>query len=185
MRFDTVAGFYDFLPMVGDEERVVKLVAGPRNQRVLDLGGGTGRYSELFPGEVVVADVSKEMLLTASEKRPRLRLARSDAANLPFAPATFDAVVVTDAFHHFGDHAGVLREVGRVLKPDGSLVLQEFDVSRVAGKLVRFFERHVLRFHPLRMYGPTELAAFLENSGFEVSTYGGGPLTYVLEARKL
>lgn len=185
VRFDWMAHIYDALAPKGDVDRLVDVLDATVEDRVLDLGGGTGRLSELFPGDVTVADLSLNMLRKARAKRPDLALARTTADSLPFRDGTFDRVVVTDAFHHFPDQDRCLDEMKRILAPGGRVVLQEFNMSTPLGKLIRFGERYVLWYRPLRLFEPEELVEYLEGRGFDASLEHEDHATYIVEAEPL
>ena len=132
--FDLWSSIYD-LPLVQrvvyrPEHDAVLAALGPLAcRRILDLACGTGQLGARLvrerPGAQIVGyDFSTGMLRQAAARVPAVAaLVRGDAAALPFAAATFDAVVTTEAFHWFPDQGAALREVARVLRPDGRLVL--------------------------------------------------------------
>jgi SAM-dependent methyltransferase len=92
-----------------------------RPLRILDLGCGNGGFlpglSEIG-GEVFPADISIESLGHCSE-RGFPRGVASDGYALPYANETFDLVCLFDAIEHIPDDHRVMREVARVLRPDG------------------------------------------------------------------
>ena len=90
-----------------------------RRLRCLNLGSGpVGRYKELLGcWEVVAVDV-----LSPDGLQP-WRYCRVDAKDLPFRARSFDVVVAIEAFEHIEDDVDAMREVYRVLKPGGSLVI--------------------------------------------------------------
>ncbi|MEV0267603.1 MAG: demethylmenaquinone methyltransferase [Hamadaea sp.] len=98
-------------------------------ERVLDLGAGTG-ISTVDLGRsgayAVGADISLGMLGVGRRVRPQVPLVAGDALALPFADASFDAVTISFALRNVNDTAGALREMARVTKPGGRLVVCEF-----------------------------------------------------------
>ncbi|NUO57160.1 MAG: demethylmenaquinone methyltransferase [Hamadaea sp.] len=100
-----------------------------RGERVLDLGAGTG-ISTVDLGRsgayAVGADISLGMLGVGRRVRPQVPLVAGDALALPFADASFDAVTISFALRNVNDTAGALREMARVTKPGGRLVVCEF-----------------------------------------------------------
>ena len=112
--------------------------------RVLDVGAGTGKNLAYYPeGAVIVAtDVSPGMLGRAATKaagRPMAgRLVVADAEDLPFKDGSFDAVVATCVFCTVPDPLRGLREVRRVLRHGGQVVLLEH--MRPGGLLGRLFD---------------------------------------------
>ena len=81
--------------------------------RVLDLGAGLRPFAALVPGRTIAVD---------HRPRPEIDLV-GDAHRLPFGDATFDAIVCTEVFEHLTDPPAAAREIVRVLKPGGRLVL--------------------------------------------------------------
>jgi ubiquinone/menaquinone biosynthesis C-methylase UbiE len=106
-------------------------LASERGLRILDLGCGTGFVSNLFSrclveGDMVIGvDHSEGMLERARSKVPGAvaHFARGDAGYLQFRTHAFDLVAVNSFLHHVFDYRSVLREIDRVLRPGGYLVL--------------------------------------------------------------
>jgi demethylmenaquinone methyltransferase/2-methoxy-6-polyprenyl-1,4-benzoquinol methylase len=104
-------------------------------ERVLDLGAGTGVSTEglaLSGAYAVGADLSLGMLGAGHQSRPRVPLLAADALALPFADATFDAVTISFALRNIADADAALREMARVTRPGGRLVVCEFSHPTVA-----------------------------------------------------
>jgi demethylmenaquinone methyltransferase/2-methoxy-6-polyprenyl-1,4-benzoquinol methylase len=98
-------------------------------ERVLDLGAGTGVSTEQLAVSgafAVGADLSLGMLQAGHERRPEVPLLAADALALPFADASFDAVTISFALRNIADVDGALREMARVTRPGGRLVVCEF-----------------------------------------------------------
>lgn len=134
--FDAVAARYDVtndvLSMGQDRlwRRATRRAvgAGPGN-RVLDLAAGTGTSSEQFADDgvqVVSCDFSIGMVRVGKARRPDLAFVAGDAAALPFADASFDAVTISFGLRNVADTLGALREMLRVTRPGGRLVVCEF-----------------------------------------------------------
>ena len=102
-----------------------------RGERVLDLAAGTGVSTlELArSGAVAVAcDFSLGMLRAGRSRRDRRELGfvAGDALNLPFADGVFDAVTISFGLRNVADVPRALRELARVTRPGGRLVVCEF-----------------------------------------------------------
>ncbi len=134
--FDGVAKRYDLTNTVlafGQDRgwrRATRTALGLRpGERVLDVGAGTG-VSTLELGRsgafAVGADLSVGMLQAGRRARPDVPLLAGDALRLPFADATFDAVTISFALRNVVDTDGALRELARVTRPGGRLVVCEF-----------------------------------------------------------
>lgn len=162
--FDTIAPRYDLLNRVlslGIDQRwrtkAIQLLADDQPERILDVATGTADLAikaeqMLHPREVVGIDIAEEMLRFGREKiddlglSQRIRLQRADAANLPFEDGSFDAALVAFGVRNFEDLNAGLRDIGRVLRPGGSLVVLEFSQPRSfpMAPLYRFYSRHIL-----------------------------------------
>ena len=95
--------------------------------RVLDAGCGGGRMSSWLVdrgAEVVGVDISPELLRLAQERLPAASFVLADLAKpLPFEDASFDVAVSSLVMHYLRDWTPTLRELRRVLRPDGVLAL--------------------------------------------------------------
>lgn len=98
-------------------------------QQVLDVGAGTGVSTEELGragAYAVGVDLSLGMLAAGRRARPGVPLLAADALALPFPDATFDAVTMSFALRNTVDPPAVLRELRRVTRPGGRLVICEF-----------------------------------------------------------
>ena len=105
------------------EEQILPLAARELQgaQRVLDVGCGDGQVSRLaakLGAQVVGIDPTWNCVSVANERGGGV-FARAGAAQLPFADATFDAVVACLVFEHIRDVDSAIAEVARVLQPGG------------------------------------------------------------------
>ena len=161
--FDSVAPKYDVMNdlMSAGMHRAWKaytvLVANVKQgQRVLDIAGGTGDLAMAFApkvgasGQVVHTDINEAMLL---EGRNRLLDAGvsvptlvCDAEHLPFEDAHFDVVTVAFGLRNMTHKDVALREMSRVLKPGGKLLVLEF--SKVAKPLEKIYDWYSFKVLP-------------------------------------
>lgn len=98
-------------------------------ERVLDVGAGTGVSTVEFLDEgayAVGTDISLGMLAAGRLARPGVPLLAGDALALPFADEAFDAVTISFALRNVADPVAALREMRRVTRPGGRLVVCEF-----------------------------------------------------------
>ena len=169
-----------------DLQRVAALAAEGRHSDVLDLGCGAGHvtFAAATAGASVVAyDVSQPMLDVVEQEARRRELGRvqtrrGPAEQLPFADATFDLVVTRFSAHHWSDVPAAMREVRRVLKSGGKLVV--IDVVAAADPLYDTVLQtvEILRdFSHVRDYGIKEWRDMLNQSGFCVATIDQWKLT--------
>jgi demethylmenaquinone methyltransferase / 2-methoxy-6-polyprenyl-1,4-benzoquinol methylase len=134
--FDDVAARYDLTNDVlslGQDRlwrrAVVQAVDARPGERVLDLAAGTGTSSEPFVragADVVPTDFSLGMLRVGKARRPDLALTAGDATRLPFADSSFDAVTISFGLRNVVDTQAALREMLRVTRPGGRLLVCEF-----------------------------------------------------------
>jgi ubiquinone/menaquinone biosynthesis C-methylase UbiE len=108
------------------------LLKGARG-RVLELGSGTGLNLELYPREGLDSltltepdpHMAKQLRRRAREVCPGADLLEAGAEDLPFEDDSFDTVVVTLVLCTVPDPAAALREIARVLRPNGQLLFLE------------------------------------------------------------
>jgi ubiquinone/menaquinone biosynthesis C-methylase UbiE len=155
------AAAYDFFVwlMSGGREsvfrdRILRLARLRPGEAVLDVGCGTGTLAIAAKRQVGAAgtvcgiDASPEMLARAARKSRRAGMAvaftEAPAQALPFPDATFDAVMTTVMLHHLPRpaRAECAREIRRVLKPGGRVLVVDFAVSQEKGLLAHLHQRH-------------------------------------------
>jgi ubiquinone/menaquinone biosynthesis C-methylase UbiE len=115
--------------------------------RVLDVGCGTGelmrRLRAKYPHAVLAGlDPVAEMLAVARDKlsgNEDLRTGYADA--LPWGAGSFDVVVSCNMFHYISHPVEALREMGRVLRPGGSLVLTDWCDDYLACRVCNLYLR--------------------------------------------
>ena len=125
-------------------EQAMRLLDVKRNDHVLEVGIGTGLNLPLYPTHCHITgiDLSEEMLEKAQDKVIELGLIGvtlkvMDATVMDFGQSEFDSAVATYTISAVPDPVGVLREMRRVVKPGGSIVLLNHFRSerRVVGRL--------------------------------------------------
>lgn len=161
--FDSIAGRYDFLNhflSLGIDilwrKRATKLLKLSQGDKHLDLACGTGDFAievhKKYDVDVIAGDFSEEMLKFAEEKFKKASFTGSlktewvDAENIPFEDNTFNAVTIGFGIRNFGDKKKALREIHRVLKDKGKLIILEFSTIRtpVLGKLFEIYFKYIL-----------------------------------------
>ncbi|MEU6175500.1 demethylmenaquinone methyltransferase [Streptantibioticus parmotrematis] len=134
--FDDVAAKYDLTNDVLSlgqsrlwRKAVARAVDARPGDRVLDLAAGTGTSSLPFEragARVVPCDFSLGMLGEGKRRHPRLPFTAGDATRLPFADDVFDTVTISFGLRNVQDTEGALREMLRVTRPGGRIVVCEF-----------------------------------------------------------
>jgi demethylmenaquinone methyltransferase/2-methoxy-6-polyprenyl-1,4-benzoquinol methylase len=133
------------------------LLEDDQPQRIVDVATGTADLAikaedVLHPREVVGVDLSAEMLRYGREKLQRrglsgrITLQQADAETLPFPDDDFDAALVAFGVRNFEDLGAGLRDIARVLRPGGALVVLEFSQPRQTPikELYRWYSNNVL-----------------------------------------
>lgn len=109
-------------------------------ERILEIGPGTGYYTgELAEwvgpdGEVEIFDIQQEMLDHTMERTTErgitnVKATQGDATELPYEDDSVDAVVLITVLGEIPDQEAALREIARVLRPDGRLVVGEMFID--------------------------------------------------------
>jgi ubiquinone/menaquinone biosynthesis C-methylase UbiE len=117
-------------------ERLRGVLAPQAGERILEIGPGTGYYTLDIAewvgpqGTVEIFDIQQEFLdhtMLAAERRGLSNVVptRGDATELPYEDDSIDAVVLTTVLGEIPDRAAALREIARVLRPGGRLVVGE------------------------------------------------------------
>jgi demethylmenaquinone methyltransferase/2-methoxy-6-polyprenyl-1,4-benzoquinol methylase len=207
--FESVAGNYDLMNDLMSlgvhrlwKRHFVAASGISAGDRVLDLAGGTGDIAALLSrqvgagGTVVLSDINPAMLAIGRQRLEdrgivgNVRYALANAETLPFRDGDFDAVTIAFGLRNVTDKDAALREMHRVLRPGGRLLILEFSKVRaeplqklydaysfgvlpVLGQLVAGdadsyqYLAESIRKHPAQ----ETLAEMLRAAGFERVTY--------------
>jgi demethylmenaquinone methyltransferase/2-methoxy-6-polyprenyl-1,4-benzoquinol methylase len=132
--------------------RLAAHLAQPFGTQVLDIATGTGDLAlELWhqgATTVIAGDFAIHMLQVAQQRLPEsIPLLLANAQNLPFADASFDRVTNAFLLRNLSDLDTALREMRRILRPNGRLVCLEITRPK-PGLFARFFNFYFYRFVP-------------------------------------
>jgi ubiquinone/menaquinone biosynthesis C-methylase UbiE len=178
--FGERAAYYAQSPAHADPEelrRIVDLVRPDGSERLLDVATGPGHTAFAFAPrvrQVVGIDLTPQMLEVASRIAlergvANVQFQRADVARLPFADGIFDLVTCRRAAHHFPDLEGALREMKRVLRIGGRLLVEDRSVPE--DDYVDETMNHLDVLHDpshVREYRTSEWRVMLERAGFRV-----------------
>lgn len=159
--FNNIAFRYDFLNSLlslgihkGWRKKAVRILKAKNPQLILDVATGTGDFAiealKTHAKKVIGVDISEGMLKVGKDKISKLQLADkielqlADADHLPFTDNYFDAITVGFGVRNFENLELGLKDMLRVLKPNGDLVIIEF--SKPTGffsSVYKFYFRHI------------------------------------------
>ena len=170
-------------------ETVLEFLDVRPDDRVLDVGCGYGFYLRLIPeltgASIVGVDIEQERLDFARSRLgddDRISYVRASVLDLPFANQTFGHVICSEVLEHLPDDRGALREIHRVLRPGGRLVItvpsRQYPVAwdPVNAVLERLTGRHLggerfwsgIWYGHLRLYDQPQLQRRLVEAGFVI-----------------
>lgn len=127
--YDTIATGYDELHK-GEQLEKYRLIQKHlnigKNDKLLDVGSGTGFSSEIFRCEIMGIEPSGQMLKEARKNIPRGAVyIQGKAEQLPFKDKTFDIILCVTAFHNFNEPKRALKEIKRVGKGKGAITIMK------------------------------------------------------------
>jgi demethylmenaquinone methyltransferase/2-methoxy-6-polyprenyl-1,4-benzoquinol methylase len=162
--FNRIAPYYDFLNRflsLGIDtiwrKRAIKLLDNHKAKVILDVATGTADVAleaakQLNAEQIIGVDISNEMLEIGRTKVKKrgldtlITLEEGDSENLPFEDNTFDAITVAFGVRNFENLENGLREMYRVTKPGGKVVILEFSQPTTFPfkQLYNFYFRNIL-----------------------------------------
>ncbi len=173
---------------------IIRLLKPSRHSPLVDLGCGSGIFTQLLASlgyECIGVDLSHTLLKRGKDQCPQLNFIQADVESLPFADNSIETIVLSCLVHHLPDPSQCIKELHRVLKPNGRFVA--FDPNRLnpfmylyrdrsspfySSKGVTENERPVLAKHLCNIFKKTGLTC--------LSTYVNGlSFRYVASAKGL
>ncbi len=141
----------------------------------MELACGTGLLSVQLAGSVKMleaTDFSEDMIKQAKTKAHSFRLHFSvqDATALPYAPETFDAVIISNTLHIMPSPEKALSEIRRALKPDGILITPTFTAAGCLLGRVRIRIMELSGFKVFHKWTPESYLELLRQTGFPLQT---------------
>ncbi len=169
------------------EIRILRAMAATTGcPRVLEIGCGNGTGTKLIkkyycPQIIVGVDLDEAMIRIAARRNsdPSISHKVMDASKLEFPDGYFDAIFDFGIIHHIPNWRETLREMRRVLKPGGELILEDLSIASFSEGIGLLWR--ILSDHPYQsMYKPEEFQDFLNEIGFVVLKYReANPLGFV------
>lgn len=109
----------------------------PAGSLVLDIGCAAGSFRQ----DATAARIVRVDRQASKNRESRIWFVQADAASLPFPNRLFAAVISNHSLEHFDDTINALREIGRVVIPNGSLFVAVPDASSLTDKLYRWIAK--------------------------------------------
>ncbi|MBF0224412.1 MAG: bifunctional demethylmenaquinone methyltransferase/2-methoxy-6-polyprenyl-1,4-benzoquinol methylase UbiE [Desulfobacterales bacterium] len=162
--FDNIAKTYDFLNHLLSfgfdfywRKQLLKLIPIKKGQYALDIATGTGDIPILLSQKQEIVsitgiDLSKEMITLGNKKiikkglENKVKLIIGDGVILPFPDQSFDVVTIGFGIRNFYDMKNSLKNIHRVLKKDGRLLIIEFSIpqNKIIKQMYLLYFRHIL-----------------------------------------
>jgi len=158
-------------------------------EKILDVGAGKGSIADRVfnaskGAEVYAVDPNEKRVASMQQNFPGLKSSVAGAEGLPFPDSFFDRAYTTMALHHFADLDRAMKELRRVLKPGGSLVVVEVDPASTLGRAFRFFGR--LNGEHMNLMTEDQLASRLGGEdGFRVASSAKLKSSYIILATRV
>jgi len=185
--FDFIAPVYEVLQLGTKKsfKTLWQLGQFQKTDRILDLGGGTGRISRFFADkvkEIIVLDSSSGMIKKC-KNHSGLTCVLGSADKIPFPDCYFDKIIIVDAFHHFQNQEIICQEIKRVLRLNGKLLIKEFNPKTMIGGFIALIEK-LLKMKS-NFYSPERLSAFFAKYLSNIKIFNDFKARYYLIAEKI
>lgn len=147
-----------------------------KGKRVLEIGCGVGHLAHILKdefevSEIVATDISPKSIEKARELYADVEFEVMKGEDLKFKPGSFDIVVSIETLEHIADYKKHLKEVKRVLRPDGYYFVETPNKPfNVIWETLRGNKKGLAVWHP-SLFSPKHLRSKLEELGFEVKFY--------------
>jgi SAM-dependent methyltransferase len=185
--FNHLAQTWKAAPWSGDLSLYLEQFGICAGDSVLDVGAGTGRMTAILlqkvgcDGRVVAADISDGMLLRARENNPAAVYACTDVCELAFVENIFDKIVCFSTFPHIVRPLCALKEMHRVVKPGGRLLILHTCCSRKLNQFHTGLEGIVCHDQLPRAEA---LQSTIQSAGFQIVKLVEKPDLYWVEVMK-
>ena len=200
--YKIMSKFYDLLDVIyfkkyDTSPRKVVNEAIKDNDKILDLCTGTGTNAVNIAKKnssvkVVGIDISKKMLTVAEskikkEKLLNIELFQMDATNMNFEDNCFDKVLLSLVLHEIDEEiaTSIINEAIRVLKPNGEIIITEWERSKKLLQKIIFFPIEVLEPKPYKSFVVKDLHSYFKAFGLTVTEEIHCDYSKVLKLKKM
>ncbi len=168
---------------------MVALFQLQRGAKILDAGAGTGGIIPYLleaigpEGSIWAVDFAEEMVKIGREKfqsESRVIFEVSSVEDLPYKDQFFEQIVCFGAFPHFEDKGKALEEMGRVVKPGGTLII----AHALSSAALRTHHQNCAPVSKDFLPEEKEMRSLLERSGFRLKRLIDQPKCYLCEGEK-
>lgn len=159
------------------------------NQRILDVGCGTGYGTQLFFNgghEVMGIDVSDQAIIYSNSSFPGPEYFICNAESLPFKKGIFDVVTAFESIEHLQDANSGIKEIKRVLKNQGDLFISTPNPKHLKNILKNIIFRIPIpekvdmnNVYHIREFTYDEFRSFLNKNGFNILSVYGQSIPYI------
>jgi ubiquinone/menaquinone biosynthesis C-methylase UbiE len=180
---------YDGISFHGIEQVLLTFTGNNSNNRVLEVGCGTGHWIAILEGyglQMSGMDSSPDMLQQARANVKSRDLKQGYADKIPWENDAFNQLFCVNALHHFEDKSQFISEAFRVLHPNGGLLVVGLDPHKARDQWFVYDYFDGVLEHDLRRYLPTSaLESLMEKAGFsECHTVEAQHMSMHFPARK-
>jgi ubiquinone/menaquinone biosynthesis C-methylase UbiE len=168
---------------------IVKELGIKPGYHVLDIGSGTGILLPFLiaevgnEGKIVALDFSAEMLVQAQAKNfpPIVGLAQADVLAIPLPDSSVDLAICNSAFPHFNDKGNALKEIARVLRNNGRLVICHTMSREMLNRLHQSIGGAVAND---LLPDEFQLSGLIRQAGLKITHFEDSPERYLVIAEK-
>lgn len=131
-----------------DDLGVIDFARVEPGERVIEVGGGTGNFISRFAAatdDLTIVDLTEGMLRVARSTFPSIELIVGDATRLPVRSRSVDLVATAQALHHIHQPVPVLKEMRRVVRPSGRVLIVDQVATEKFEEMAAMTELDILR----------------------------------------
>ncbi|OGY68890.1 MAG: hypothetical protein A2586_00025 [Candidatus Harrisonbacteria bacterium RIFOXYD1_FULL_40_9] len=185
--FDVIAPIYEIVHSGAKHtfNNIENLAQFRKEDIVVDVGGGTGRIAQFLVGKVKMITVidSSEPMIAECKKHSGIMCIQASGDAMPIKEDSVDKVILVDVFHHLRSPENVIQEIKRILKVDGTLIIEEFNPRTWGGRFIMLVEK-VLRLGST-FHLPSDLNDIFLRHEFVCKVYESHKKSYYLVAKKV